>query len=126
MKYCLSILLVGFYSCGIDDRGVNFSEFSGNWSTEAEGITFCEDWGALSDEGLIGIGYQIEGDDTLCNEKLSVYFSENEWIYEATVFEQNNCKPIEFVLTDTLGSFVFENPQHDFPKKITYNFSSFK
>jgi len=26
--------------------------------------------------------------------------------------------------SDTLGSFVFENPQHDFPKKITYNFSS--
>lgn len=125
MKYCLFLVLVGLYSCGVQQKEVDFSSFSGNWTTESEGTVFCEDWGVFSDSGLIGIGYMIEGVDTTFTEKLRVFSENGSWIYEATVFEQNYSESIAFIMTsDSLNTFVFENPMHDFPRKIAYNFSA--
>lgn len=40
--------------------------------------------------------------------------------YKATVLNQNQGKEICFKLTKTDSTFCFENPKHDFPKKIIY------
>ena len=123
MKYCLFLVLVGLCSCGVQQEEIDLSSLSGNWITESEGTIFCEDWGVFSGSGLIGIGYMIEGVDTTFTEKLRIFPENGSWIYEATVFEQNNSESIEFIMTsDSLNIFVFENPLHDFPNKITYNF----
>ena len=41
--------------------------------------------------------------------------------YTSTVEDQNKQQPIAFKMTKAEGNmFVFENPQHDFPKRIVY------
>jgi hypothetical protein len=41
--------------------------------------------------------------------------------YSATVKGQNSDKPVTFKLTNsTEKQLVFENPKHDYPKKIIY------
>jgi hypothetical protein len=48
---------------------------------------------------------------------------ENKIFYEATVFQQNNGKPISFELTAySKNEMNFENKFHDFPKKMHYEF----
>jgi hypothetical protein len=41
-------------------------------------------------------------------------------IYTATVLKENQGKGVNFMLTKTDSTFTFENPNHDFPKKIVY------
>jgi len=41
--------------------------------------------------------------------------------YSAAVLLQNQGKPIPFILTKTDSVYSFENPAHDFPKKIAYH-----
>ena len=41
--------------------------------------------------------------------------------YLATVKGQNDNKPVAFTSTnETENKLIFENPQHDYPQKITY------
>jgi hypothetical protein len=43
------------------------------------------------------------------------------WIYSVTAGKQNNGQAVLFTATkNTATELVFENPEHDFPKKITY------
>jgi hypothetical protein len=45
--------------------------------------------------------------------------------YTSTVEDQNNKQPTSFKLTSGNNNvFVFENPQHDFPKRIVYKLIS--
>jgi hypothetical protein len=42
-------------------------------------------------------------------------------VYTAIVQGQNNGQPVDFTLNpDVTGKYSFENPEHDFPKKIQY------
>lgn len=54
------------------------------------------------------------------SEYLDISERDNQTIYTATVINQNNGKGIEFKLTKTDSTYTFENPVHDFPKKISY------
>lgn len=93
---------------------------NGCWQIEKSG-TF-EIWESKADI-LVGRVIKIEKNDTLTIENLKIYKKKDEVIYEATVPTQNDGRPIEFVLTQNDESFLlFENPQHDFPKKIKYRF----
>ncbi len=125
MRYSIYILLVCICSCGNHHEEVDLSDFSGSWIVESEGITFCEEWDALSNAELRGIGFSIEAGDTTLNENLRIFRKEDNWVYEATVFNQNDSQPVEFPMTfDSLDTFTFENSQHDFPKKIIYSFTT--
>jgi hypothetical protein len=43
--------------------------------------------------------------------------------YEATVSDQNSGKPVRFKLIGlTDNKMIFFNPEHDFPKKVEYEF----
>jgi hypothetical protein len=45
----------------------------------------------------------------------------NDLFYIVSVPNQNEEQPVAFKLTSsTIDYLVFENPEHDFPKKITY------
>ena len=63
----------------------------------------------------------MKGKDTVFVEKLRIIAREGDLFYVADVPE--NQKPVYFKLTEvTDRSFVCENPDHDFPKKIAYLF----
>ena len=61
----------------------------------------------------------MRGSDTLFVEKLRILIRENNVYYVADVPE--NQKLVYFKLTEISDKgFVCENPDHDFPKKVTY------
>jgi hypothetical protein len=68
-------------------------------------------------------GYIIKGSDTVVNERVALTKTKEGVFYTSTVEEQNNKQPIAFKMTKAENNlFVFENPQHDFPKRIVYKF----
>ena len=94
----------------------------GNWENKSEFGTLAESWQKLNDSTLIGQSYFINATkDTVHTEKMRVYHNGDNLVYEATVKGQNNDKPVLFKLSLEEGkSFIFENPTHDYPQKITY------
>jgi hypothetical protein len=66
-----------------------------------------------------GLGVSMTGADTSFVEKLKIVSKEGELFYVADVPENNRL--IYFKLTSfTETGFVCENPEHDFPKVISY------
>ncbi len=96
----------------------------GTWTrTDSEpGQTGIESWQKISPHEFQGSGVTMKGADTLFIEKLKIEIRDNSIYYVSDVPE--NPKPVSFALTEiTESGFVCENPQHDFPKKISYQLS---
>lgn len=92
----------------------------GSW--QVENTNTFEIW-KLKEKIFYGRVIKIENNDTLIVENLRIYKDSDKFIYEATVPTQNEGRPIEFVLTQAdKNTLLFENPEHDFPKKIAYRF----
>jgi hypothetical protein len=66
-----------------------------------------------------GVGITTNGGDTIASEKLKLVVKEDNIFYVADV--KGNKAPVYFKMSK-IGpdEFVFENPEHDFPKIITY------
>jgi hypothetical protein len=99
--------------------------------TRLEGVWFMptdrgdrlEFWNWENDSTMIGRGCRIkpETGDTATLENLILELRGNEIIYSAKVRGQNNGKFVPFTLTEADNdTYLFENPAHDDPKKITY------
>ena len=95
-----------------------FAWLEGIWlRTTSRGERF-ERW-VQDDSGLTGLAFRIQDGDTLVGERLWLIADGQEIYYVA--HPKENPEPTSFRLTshDSL-SFTFENPEHDFPTKITY------
>lgn len=90
----------------------------GTWKVENKEI--YEHWDRLNSQTLKGFSYELKNGQMEISEYLSISESNNQTIYTAAVINQNNGKGIEFRLTKSDSIVVFENPDHDFPKKISY------
>ncbi|MFN5371308.1 MAG: DUF6265 family protein, partial [Bacteroidia bacterium] len=70
---------------------------------------------------LKGFGLAMNNRDTIFYEKLEINCDVTPPIYTSWVANQNKGVGIQFKLTSaTDTSWTFENPNHDFPQKITY------
>lgn len=93
----------------------------GTWlrTNSQAGQSGIERWFKSSPSELQGYGVTFKGQDTLFVEKLHIIINEDRLYYVADVPE--NQQPVYFKLTEiTKSGFIFENPDHDFPKKIAY------
>lgn len=93
----------------------------GTWyRTNAKpGRSGIEKWEITSANELRGFGINLQGKDTTFVEKLRIIIKDDNIVYVADVPE--NQKPVYFKLTEISDTgFVCENPEHDFPKKISY------
>lgn len=93
----------------------------GHWNrTNAKpGRSGVERWQKNSATEFVGRGINLKGTDTVFVEKLKIMVKEDAVFYVADV--PQNSEPVLFKATSmTASSVVFENPQHDFPKKIAY------
>lgn len=123
--YVVFLLAICCFSC--EQKSKSYSELEkASWlldrweNTTPEG-TFSEEWKTENDSVLVGESYFINGKDTLFSETIRLEQQENNLFYIVTVPNQNEEKPVEFKLTSSTSDYlVFENPEHDFPKKITY------
>lgn len=95
----------------------------GTWTrTNAKpGRAGAEMWSKKSADEFVGRGVSLKGSDTTFVEKIRIVSKEGKLFYVADVPE--NKKEVWFEFTSqTQRGFVCENPKHDFPKKIVYDF----
>ncbi len=91
---------------------------SGTWKVKNQEI--YEHWDKLNDQSWKGFSYEIKNGTMSVSEYLDIEKKESKLIYRATVLRQNEGLGVEFKLTGSDSAFIFENPEHDFPKKIIY------
>jgi hypothetical protein len=114
---CFSqILLIGCSYPGIKENNTDsFKWLIGNRIDTTMG--FYENWSGSGDSALNGNGYQVVDGDTIFEEMLSIKRAGDNWSY----FVRYGTEETRFFLSNTPGdSLVFENPDNEFPKRITY------
>lgn len=117
MQYFLIIVMLLFPGLSSGQQRLPYF-LQGTWKTE--GREQYEHWDKLNDQNLKGCSYQLREGQMMVTEYLDIAYSPAEVLYTATVIGQNKGKGIHFKMTCTDSTFVFENPGHDFPKKIVY------
>ncbi len=81
-----------------------------------------ETWSKLNDHSFHGRNFRVYNQhDTVITENIELIFQENEIQYIPTVKTPKGDKRVFYKQTSDSGNhFVFENPEHSFPKKISY------
>lgn len=93
----------------------------GTWKMVTKRGAICEEWKIVNKDYLQNKGYMIKGPDTTITERVALTRTSKGVFYTSTVEEQNKKQPIAFKMTKAADNmFVFENPAHDFPKRIVY------
>lgn len=83
------------------------------------GSTAFETWQKESGKVFTGMGVSLKGSDTTFVEKLRIEIKDDKIYYVADV--RQNATPTYFLMTEiTDHGFKSENPDHDFPKVISY------
>ena len=86
---------------------------------QIEGKQSFESWIKINGSEYSGEVYILKNASKQTTETLSIKSQNGKVIYEATVKNQNDGKPISFALdTSNKELFSFENLKHDFPKKF--------
>lgn len=97
---------------------------AGNWQTAAgKRAQVDEHWSAPAGGSLLGMSRTIVGDKTVEFEYLRIEQRADAIYYVA--HPKARCPGTDFKLTRLSGQeAVFENPAHDFPKRIIYRKTS--
>lgn len=91
------------------------------WVSSNGESTSYEHWEKVSETQFIGGSETIKNGDTVFSEKLKIELIDGSVYYIADV--AHNPAPVKFKLTFLTDSeAVFENPEHDFPQKISYKY----
>jgi hypothetical protein len=100
---------------------------AGKWEDVDSENKFYEEWTVVGDSMLIGKGYVMVSADTVFIENLRILKEKEGTFYQVNLSSNQSEKPevVKFKMTSSGETdIVFENPQHDFPKKITYRMIS--
>ncbi len=83
-----------------------------------------EVWRKASNNSLESKSYKLKpNNDTIWLESVSLIQTRSGVYYNSTVKEQNEGKAVPFKLKSiTNKTFVFTNDDHDYPKRIVYEF----
>jgi Domain of unknown function (DUF6265) len=100
-------------------------KLNGRWVMQTDKVTITEQWLQKNKTEYLGKSWTSKGKDSTLNETLLLSYENGVIKYTSTVVGENDGQAISFVLTKAENDmYVFENPQHDFPKRITYHFKS--
>jgi Domain of unknown function (DUF6265) len=84
-----------------------------------------EVWRKVNKNYLRSTGFFVKDKDTFVTERVALQHLSDDVYYTSTTEDQNNKRPVSFTLTSGRdGIFIFENPKHDFPKRIVYELVS--
>lgn len=125
-KYLLMLFIIGKASVCLVSAQTghpikNASWLIGTWKHQSPRGSSTEIWHKLNDSTYTAKSYVLRGTDTLSTESIRLEQHGGNLYYIPTVKNQNAGKAVTFKLTTpATGQLVFENPEHDFPQKITY------
>jgi hypothetical protein len=131
MKQKLLLFSFLFVLCfeSISQERTSLSDFiflKGSWTMNTAKGRIVESWKMSKDSGMDGISFSISntGDSTLL-ETIKLYESDGSIYYEPTGNGAGNNSTVSFkLISSENGIFVFENRNHDFPQRISYQFQS--
>jgi len=98
-----------------------FSFLLGNWELKTKNGKTTEHWKSNA-KTYAGSSYKhhTKGDSTL-TETIILKQINGVWHYCVTGYEKNNEGTTNFKLISSKNNtYIFENPAHDFPQRITY------
>lgn len=130
-RLLISIFLLGHYSALIAQHHNSVKDFGflkGSWTMNTAKGRIVESWGISKNSGMEGISFSISnsGDSTLL-ETIKIHESEGSIYYTPTGYGPGNDSTVSFRLISVKGkTFVFENKDHDFPQRISYQYQSEK
>lgn len=120
LKLILAALLLFPYLLPQNPTMSNISWIAGNWQTAPGGRRQIEEhWTAVAGGSMMGVSRTVAGDKTVEFEYLRIEQRADAIYYVA--HPKARCPGTDFKLTRASATeAVFENPQHDFPKRIIY------
>ena len=93
----------------------------GTWENKTPTGSMYETWRKVNDNELVGKSYRVKEKDTIVFENIRLINEPGGLFYVPTVKNQNDGLPVRFAIkTISETQMVFENEQHDFPKRISY------
>lgn len=121
-------------ACGASDQGNDITQnqrsftalenaawLMGRWQNNSNEGNATETWQKENDSTYTASSYFVVGKDTVSSESIKLIQTGPDVFYIPTVKNQNNGQPVKFKLTSGgTDLLVFENPEHDFPQKISY------
>lgn len=99
----------------------NFDWLLGEWKRKNEdaGKETFEVWTKINNSEYYGVGFTLQNNDTLSQEKIRLVESNGKWNLE--VQSPNDSIPTKFIMTSNgHQEFICENKLLDFPKMIKY------
>ncbi|MEP0369213.1 MAG: DUF6265 family protein [Cyclobacteriaceae bacterium] len=122
MNYRLGLTtLVLLFSCSPSKSLEELDWMTGKWIKESDSpvTTSIEVWEKTSETEMTGYGLTMEDGDTIFYERLQIIEEDGELFYLADVGEGI----VKFKLNESeYGKWAFEDPEHDFPKRIIYTY----
>jgi len=119
LLFMMFLLAVGGVFAQKRQAASNAAFLEGLW--QREGKEEFEKW--EKSEGVLfkGRGYRVKNGQEETTERLEIKNIGGKLVYLATVSDQNKGETVKFHATTANGTkLVFENRQHDFPKRIAY------
>lgn len=103
----------------VSQASPDFDWLLGNWArqNDPEGKQTFEHWRKKSESEYLGLGYTLEEQDTTWKENIRLIEESGTWRFE--VSGEGSMTSFRVSDTDSV-SFVCENPDNEFPKKISY------
>jgi hypothetical protein len=119
-KTCVLAVMFAFLITSQTPTLADISWISGDWQTEPGGRRQIEEhWTPLAGASMLGMSRTVAGDKTVEFEYLRIEQRAGGIYYVA--HPKARCPGTDFKLTRaSANEAVFENPQHDFPKRIIY------
>jgi hypothetical protein len=120
----LAALVVFFVQCK-SRHEFDISKLEGTWMEDPQkDYAFTEIWKGEKN-GLNGQGMEINQGINRVTENLQIIEENNQYVYKATVIEQNGGSTVSFpAIAESENEIIFENMQHDFPQNIQYKIIS--
>jgi hypothetical protein len=117
----VTLSLSAFLISGDNKTFKKLYALEGTWKMNTKRGAVCEEWKKVNKNYLKSKGYMIRGKDTILSERIALTNTKEGIFYTSTVEDQNNKQPVAFKMTGSENNmFVFENPLHDFPRRIVY------
>ena len=121
--FAMIFLLAAFVTKKEDRNVQSFKWLEGSWIMKKKnGSSIMESWHPQSDSILLGesLSVSVAGQSKVL-ENLRLVHRSGNYYYISKVNGQNNNEEVAFRITShSEKGFVAEKPDHDFPKRITY------
>ena len=118
----LPLISATFFSCGNSSGSIDdVSWLIGSWEgTDLNDLVFHETWERESKTTLTGTGATVSPDgDTIFRETLKIDLVDGTPYYVATIPKSKGPVLFKMIKGDAHNA-IFENKEHDFPKRISY------